>query len=230
MGRERILVVEDEPDIARVLDYNLTRDGYRVDLIAEGDEALDRIVADAPDLILLDLMLPGLDGLEICRRVKEDPVTRGIPVIIVTAKGEESDVVLGLGLGADDYIAKPFSPRELLARVKAVLRRGKSRGEESRPERVVRSGIVVDSVRHEVLVDGRTVDFTATQFRLLHVLASNEGRAFTRDQLLSRVIGEHATVTDRNIDVHVRTIRKKLGDHRDLIETVRGVGYRFRDA
>ncbi len=229
MGRERILVVEDEPDIAHVLDYNLTRDGYRVEVASEGDEALDRIVADAPDLVLLDLMLPGMDGLEICRRVKEDPVTREIPVIMVTAKGEESDVVLGLGLGADDYISKPFSPRELLARVRAVLRRGRVRGEESRQDRVVRNGVVVDAIRHEVLVDGDPVSFTATQFRLLHVLASNEGRAFTRDQLLSRVIGEHATVTDRNIDVHVRTIRKKLGEHRDLIETVRGVGYRFRD-
>ena len=230
MPKENILVVEDEPDIAEIIQYNLAREGYRVRIVDDGELALDRIVADAPDLVLLDLMLPGLDGLELCRRMKEDPVTRPIPVIMVTAKGEESDVVLGLGMGADDYVAKPFSPRELTARVRAVLRRGKVRGSGDRRERVVVGRVVVDAGRHEVTVDGAPVSLTATEFRLLHVLASHPGRAFSRDQLLSRVIGETVAVTDRNIDVHVRMIRKKLGAQRDLIETVRGVGYRCRDA
>ena len=227
MSQGRILVVEDEPDIAELIEYNLVREGYRVDVAGDGEDALERIVREAPDLVLLDLMLPGLDGVELCRRLKEDPVTRSIPVIMVTAKGEESDIVLGLGVGADDYVSKPFSPRELTARVRAVLRRGAPRVAGSRHERVARGGIVIDALKHDVRVDGERVAFTATEFRLLHLLASHPGRAFSRDELLSRVIGEHATVMDRNIDVHVRTIRRKLGAHRDLIETVRGVGYRF---
>lgn len=229
MGRPSILVVEDEPDIAEVIQYNLAREGYRVDVVGDGEVALERVVRDAPDLVLLDLMLPGLDGVELCRRLKEDPVTRAVPVIMVTAKGEESDVVLGLGVGADDYVAKPFSPRELTARVRAVLRRGTLRVESGKRERVAREGLVIDAVKHDVRIDGERVAFTATEFRLLHFLASHVGRAFTRDELLSRVIGEHATVTDRNIDVHVRMIRRKLGRHRELVETVRGVGYRFRE-
>lgn len=229
MGKPNILVIEDEPDIAEVIQYNLAREGYRVDVVGDGEIALERVVRDAPDLVLLDLMLPGLDGVELCRRLKEDPLTRAVPVIMVTAKGEESDVVLGLGVGADDYVAKPFSPRELTARVRAVLRRGALRGDAGKRERVARDGLVIDAVKHDVRVDGERVGFTATEFRLLHFLASHVGRAFTRDELLSRVIGEHATVTDRNIDVHVRMIRRKLGRHRELIETVRGVGYRFRE-
>lgn len=229
MSRRSILVVEDEPDIAEIIQYNLTREGYRVDIVGDGERALEQIVRDAPDLVLLDLMLPGLDGLELCRRMKEDPVTRPIPVIMVTAKGEESEVVLGLGVGADDYVAKPFSPRELTARVRAVLRRGPISHDVGKRERVARLGVVVDSVKHEVRVDGERVRFTATEFRLLHFLATHPGRAFTRDELLSRVIGEHATVTDRNIDVHIRMIRQKLGSHRELVETVRGVGYRFQE-
>ncbi|MCA9752243.1 MAG: response regulator [bacterium] len=229
MNKETILVVEDEPDIAEIIEYNLAREGYRVRVIDDGETALDRILRDSPDLVLLDLMLPGLDGLELCRRLKEDPVTRPIPVIMVTAKGEESDVVLGLGMGADDYVAKPFSPRELTARVRAVLRRGRVKSAGDPRERVILGDVVVDAGRHEVLAGGEPVRLTATEFRLLHVLAGHPGRTFTRDQLLSRVIGESVAVTDRNIDVHVRMIRKKLGPRRELIETVRGVGYRCRD-
>jgi DNA-binding response OmpR family regulator len=174
-------------------------------------------------------MLPGMDGLEVCRKLKEDPLTRTIPIVMVTAKGEESDVVLGLGLGADDYVTKPFSPRELIARVKTVLRRGPLREDIGAGERVSRDGVVIDAVRHELRVDDVSVPITATEMRLLHYLASHPGRVFTRDQLLSRVIGEHAIVIDRNIDVHIGALRRKLGTHRDLIDTVRGVGYRFRD-
>jgi DNA-binding response OmpR family regulator len=170
-----------------------------------------------------------LDGIEICSKLKSDPVTRSIPVIMVTAKGEESDVVLGLGVGADDYVTKPFSPKELVARVKAVLRRGQLRETTTRQERIEAGGLIVDLKRFEVRVDGKPVKFTATELRLLHFLASHPGRVFTRDHLLSRVIGDEAIVIDRNIDVHVRAIRKKIGDYRDCIETVRGVGYRFRE-
>ena len=229
MASEKILVVEDEVDILEVLEYNLSREGYRVLSTRDGDAGVYLARKEAPDLVLLDLMLPGLDGIEVCRRLKDDTVTRRIPIIMVTAKGDESDVVLGLGIGADDYVTKPFSPRELLARVKAVLRRGALKDEAGAGERVVFPNLVVDRARHEVLLDGQPVEFTPTELRLLHFLASHPGRVFTRDQLLSRVIGEQAYVVDRNIDVHVRGVRSKLGEHRGLIETVRGVGYRFAE-
>lgn len=229
MKHEKIVVVEDERDILEVIDYNLGREGYRVVTTTDGLEALRLIRDEAPDVVLLDLMLPGLDGIELCRRLKSDAVTKATPIIMVTAKGEEADVVLGLGVGADDYITKPFSPRELVARVKAVLRRGPLKEETGLGERIVRDGVVIDAARFEVRVDSKPVTFTATEFRLLHFLASHPGRVFTRDQLLNRVIGEHAVVIDRNIDVHVRAMRKKLDVYGELIETVRGVGYRFRD-
>jgi two-component system phosphate regulon response regulator PhoB len=229
MSKEKILVIEDEPDIGEVIQYNLSREGYWVSVITDGDEAYERVLRESPDLVLLDLMLPGTDGLEICRRLKGDQVTRSVPIIMVTAKGEESDVVLGLGMGADDYVPKPFSPRELVARVRAVLRRGRVRGDSISEDPIVRGDVSIDAARHQVKIAGKSTPLTATEFRLLHFLASHPGRTFTRDQLLSRVIGESATVTDRNIDVHVRGVRKKLGDQKDLIETVRGVGYRFKD-
>ncbi len=228
MDPRRILVIEDEADILEVIEYNLVREGYKISCVSDGDEGLEAARRLAPDLVLLDLMLPGLDGIEVCRRLKEDSVTGNIPIIMVTAKGEESDVVLGLGVGADDYVTKPFSPRELIARVKAVMRRGSLVGGSVGSDRIVREGIVVDVGRHEVLVQGKSVDFTPSELRLLHLLASHPGRVFTRDQLLSRVIGGGAYVIDRNIDVHVRAVRKKLGSESDLIETVRGVGYRFK--
>ena len=221
-------MIEDESDILELMDYNLTRAGYEVFGIENGEEGLQCVLQETPDLVLLDLMLPGLDGLEVCRRLKMEPSTRGIPIIMVSARGEESDVVLGLGLGADDYVTKPFSPQELVARVGAVLRRGATQSDEA--ARIEREGIVVDPSRHEVRVDGETVVFTATELRLLHYLASHPGRVFTRDQLLDRTVGDNAVVLDRNIDVHVRAIRKKLGERRDVIETIRGVGYRFKDS
>ncbi|MCI0452773.1 MAG: response regulator [Candidatus Latescibacteria bacterium] len=226
---EKIVVIEDETDILEVIAYNLKREGYDVVTSTSGEDGLEKIDKLKPNLVVLDLMLPEVDGIELCRKLKADPVTQSIPVIMVTAKGEESDVVLGLGVGADDYVTKPFSPRELTARVKAVLRRSKSKGETDRRERVTVEGVVIDPQRHEVKVDGEDVLLTATEFRLLHFLASHPGRVFTRDHLLTRVIGEDAIVIDRNIDVHVRAIRKKLGPRRELIETIRGVGYRFQD-
>lgn len=229
MARKKIVVIEDEPDIQEVIDYNLTREGFSVITADTGGEGVRRVVGEAPDLVLLDLLLPGLDGIEVCRKLKMDPVTQKIPIIMVSAKGEESDVVLGLGVGADDYVTKPFRPKELVARVRAVLRRGVLQDDEARSERLVRGDLVVDAARHEVKIEGVVVTLTATEFRLLHLLASHPGRVFTRDQLVTRVIGGGAAVIDRNIDVHVRSIRKKLGEHRHLIGTIRGVGYRFQE-
>ncbi len=229
MSLRKAVVIEDEPDILEVIDYNLQRDGFRVIGARDGEIGVETVRAENPDVVLLDLMLPGLDGIEVCRRLKSDDLTRSIPIIMVSAKGEESDVVLGLGIGADDYVTKPFSPKELMARVNAVLRRAPLQEERPAGERIERAGLVIDVARHEVRVEGEPVVFTATEFRLLHFLARYPGRVFTRDHLLGRVIGDDAVVVDRNIDVHVRAIRKKLSSQRDLIETVRGVGYRFRD-
>ena len=229
MPRESIVVIEDEADIREVIEHNLSREGYKVHASADGDKGLEMIRTEKPVLVLLDLMLPGLDGLDVCRELKADRRTRSIPVIMVTAKGEESDIVLGLGIGADDYVTKPFSPKELIARVKAVLRRSPSSRDSESAETVKRGPLSIDLGRHEVLVEGESVNFTATEIRLLHFLASHPGRVFTRDRLLSRVLGEDSFVIDRNIDVHIRAVRKKLGIHRDMIETIRGVGYRFQD-
>jgi len=226
---DRIVVIEDEEDILEVIAHNLKREGYEVVTSTSGEDGLEKIERVAPSLVILDLMLPEIDGIELCRKLKADPLTQGVPVIMVTAKGEESDVVLGLGVGADDYVTKPFSPKELVARVKALLRRSRTRPETERRERIARGGVVIDPQRHDVRVDGDSITLTATEFRLLHFLAAHPGRVFTRDQLLARVIGEDAIVIDRNIDVHVRAIRKKRGRHRELVETVRGVGYRFKD-
>ncbi len=230
MAKPKILVIEDEADILEVITYNLEREGHKVISCRNGEQGLSRIRTDNPDLVILDLMLPGMDGVEVCRQVKSDPVTRAIPVIMVTAKAEESDIVLGLGIGADDYITKPFSPKELVARVKVVLRRGPLREESGGGERVVRGDLSIDLGRHEATVAGQLLTLTPTEMRLLHFLASHPGRVFPRSHLLSRVIGEDAIVTDRNIDVHVRALRQKLGEAADVIETVRGVGYRFADA
>lgn len=229
MSTKTVLVIEDDPDILEVIDYNLSREGFKVIREQDGEEGLRMARSEAPDLVLLDLMLPGTEGTEVCRLLKQDPETRRIPVIMVTAKSEESDLVLGLGLGADDYVRKPFSPKELIARVKAVLRRGQLKEGAESTRRLVREGIVIDADRHEVLVDDRPVEFTATEFRMLHFLGSHPGRAFTRDHLLSRVMGEDVMIYDRNIDVHIKSIRQKLGERRGLIETIRGVGYRFKD-
>ena len=229
MKPHRVAIVEDEADIREVIEYNLRREGYRTSAVADGEEALQLVRETLPDLVLLDLMLPGLDGLEVCQRLKADSATRNVRIIMVTAKGEERDILMGLDLGADDYLTKPFSPKELLGRIRAVLRRGPLQEEQASAQPLVRGPMLIDRERHQVRLDRSPVDLTATEFRLLHFLATNPGRVFTRDQLLSRVIGENASVVDRNIDVHVRAVRKKLGEYRDLIHTVRGVGYCFRN-
>jgi len=229
MKTENIIVVEDEADIREILIYNLKRQGYRAAGVDNGRAAVEVIGKRLPDLVLLDLMLPGLDGLEVCRRLKQNPATRPIPIIMVTAKGEESDIVKGLELGADDYISKPFGTGELLARVKAVLRRRQAGPEARNNRRIEQDGVAIDPEHHEVLVDGRAVSLTLTQFKLLHFLAAHPGRVFTRDHLISRIRGEDNFVVDRNIDVHIQAVRKKLDRHRHLIETIRGIGYRFRN-
>lgn len=223
----KIVVVEDDPDILELIQYNLARQGYDIVTCRDGEEGLLRARGEQPDLVLLDLMLPGLGGLEICKRLKANAETRSIPVIIVSAKGEESDIVVGLDYGAEDYVTKPFGPRELLARVRAALRRSPMEAEQNSGETIVRDGLMIDPGAHRLLVDGKPVSLTATEMRLLHFLASNSGRVFSRDQLISNAIGGDAAVIDRNIDVHIGALRRKIGPYRNLIETLRGLGYRF---
>ncbi len=228
MTRKKIVVIEDEPDIVEVISYNLKNEGYRVLSVDRGDEGINLIRDQSPSLVILDLMLPGMDGLSVCQQLKSDPIVRDIPIIITSAKSEESDIVIGLELGADDYLTKPFSPRELLARVKAVLRRGPVKANES-GERIVLQNLIIDVARHEVRVNHMAVDLTATEFKILHQMATQPGRVFTREQLLNRVVGMGVVVIERNIDVHIRSVRKKLGDAAQLIQTIRGVGYRVVD-
>jgi two-component system phosphate regulon response regulator PhoB len=228
MNRKKIVVIEDEPDIVEVVSYNLKREGYNVLSVERGDEGLNLVRNQSPNLVILDLMLPGMDGLSICQQMKSDPLVRDIPVIIISGKGEESDVVIGLELGADDYLTKPFRGRELVARVKAVLRRGPTQEDQTR-ERIVVNNLLIDVARHEVRVDDELINLTATEFKILYQLASQPGRAFTREQLLNRVVGLGVVVVDRNIDVHILAVRKKLGDAAKMIQTIRGVGYRLLD-
>lgn len=229
MSKKKLVIIEDEPDILEVLSYNLKREGFEVYSATNGTLGLSLVDKELPDLLLLDLMLPGMDGIEICSTIKNNPATQNTLIIMVTAKGEESDIVLGLGVGADDYITKPFSPKELVARVKAVLRRGILVDSAPQNEKVQVGNLAIDTSKYEVTIDGREVRLTATEFRLLHYLASNPGRVFSREQLLSRAMGDDVVVVDRNIDVHIRGIRKKMEIDPPLIETIRGVGYRLRD-
>ena len=229
MAKESILVVEDEEDILELLRYNLTKEGYRITGVTTGEAGLKAAKSLLPDLLLLDLMLAGVDGLEVCRSLKQDPKTQHLPIIMVTAKGEEADVVACLELGADDYIAKPFSPRVLLARVRAVLRRRKEAPpDEAAPLKI--HDLVIHPGRHEVLVKGQPADLTVTEFRLLHLLARRPGWVLTRSQIVKGVHGEDYPVSDRSVDVQVVGLRKKLGQAGQYVETVRGVGYRFKES
>ena len=227
-----ILVVEDEEDIRELVEYNLRKEGYRPTGVASGEEALAAARTGSYELVLLDLMLPGVDGLTVCRKLKSNSETAGTPVIMLTAKGEEGDIVAGLNLGADDYITKPFSPRVLLARVKAVLRRG-APGETSpvdkRSEPIRIHELVIDPKRHEVLVENQACDLTSTEFRLLSFLAYRPGWVFTRGQIIDGIHGENYPITERAVDVQVVGLRKKLNEAGRYIETVRGVGYRFKE-
>ena len=231
-AREKILVVEDEEDILELISYNLNREGYRVSTATTGEEGLRLAMRDKPDLIVLDLMLPGIDGIEVCRRLKADPQVRYIPVVMVTAKGEEADVVTGLELGADDYLTKPFSPKVLVARLRAVIRRREQESVKDAKEPIQRGEILIHPGRREVLLGGSRIalDLTFTEFNILYLLASRPGWVFTRAQIVDAVRGYDYNVTERSVDVHVVGLRRKLGPHGEQVETVRGVGYRFREA
>jgi len=228
MAHDRILIVEDEESIIELLSYNLSRNGYQVSAVSSGEEALKSIHKSPPDLVLLDLMLPGLDGLDVCKAVRNDSRTALIPIIILTARGEESDIVVGLELGADDYITKPFSPRVVLARIKSLLRRSHSGG-SSDAEVMSFPELVIDVVRREVYVQDKAVGLTFTEFSILAMMASRPGRVFTRNQIIDAIRGGNYPVTDRSVDVQIVGLRKKLGPCGTYIETIRAVGYRFKE-
>ena len=228
MAGEHILAVDDEADILGLIEYNLEDNGYKVTAGATGEEAIEKARLKLPDLVLLDLMLPGIDGLDVARTLKRDETTAHIPIIMVSAKGTEPDIIVGLELGADDYVTKPFSPKVLLARVRAVLRRRTVSAAPS--EGVVKRGdITIDAERREVLVKKKSVELTFTEFEVLRLLAQRPGRVYTRAQVIDTVKGSDYPVTDRSVDVQIAGLRKKLGASGDMVETVRGVGYRFKD-
>ena len=226
MKKGTILVIDDEKDLIELLSYNLGKEGYDVIVANDGQSGLDVVKKHRPDLVVLDIMMPGLDGLQVCQRLRADPRTGRVPIIMLTAKATETDRIVGLEVGADDYVTKPFSPREVIARVKAVLRRSSHPAEE---RQLIRSGdLVIDLSGHEVTYRGARVPLTATEFRILEFLASRPGRVFSRDEIIDAALGNETAVFDRTIDVHITAIRRKLGDGADLIETVRGFGYKFR--
>lgn len=224
-----ILAVDDDEDILEVIRYHLTREGWRVTLLADGGSVVPTSSGtDRPDLILLDLMLPGLSGLEVARRLKGSPDLAKIPIMMITARGEESDIVAGLELGADDYIVKPFSPRVLVARIKAVLRRRQQSPVGDTGEQLQYDNLQILTAQYRALVDGEDVALTTTEFKLLGFLARRPGWVFTRNQIVDAVRGEDHFVTDRSVDVHIVSLRRKLGQYGRLVETVRGVGYRWK--
>ena len=227
MSKSQILIVDDEPPLVDVLVYNFAKEGFEVSTASDGREALQKCRTVVPDLVILDLMLPVMDGLQVCRQIRSDARLKNIRVLMLTAKGDETDEVIGFHMGADDYVAKPFRTRSLIERAKALLRR--SAPADDTTDILSISGIEIDRVRHTVQVDEANLDLTPTEFRMLWTLARQPGRAFTRNELLDCCRGEDANSMERTIDVHVRALRKKLEDHEDVIETVRGVGYRFRE-
>lgn len=223
--KEKILVVDDETDILTLLEYNLEKAGFKVISADDGPDAIDITKRERPDLIILDIMLPSMEGTEVCKILKSGDATRHIPIIMLTAKGEEVDRVVGFELGADDYITKPFSPRELILRVKAVLKRG-----QDREVKIIKAGpVTIDVERSLATADGKVLKLTAIEFKLLLELAKSDGRVLSRDTLLDRAWGAEVYVTDRTVDTHIRRLREKLGKVSKYIETVRGLGYRFRE-
>jgi len=227
LPNKKILIVEDEPDVVDLLTLQLRKAGGFTAITAQdGAEGLKKARAESPALIVLDLMLPRMSGLEVCKVLKTDLSTRHIPIIMLTAKAEEVDRIVGLEFGADDYVTKPFSPREMLLRIKAILRRGQSDGAE---ESMTRGSITIDSARHRVLVAGKPIVLTAVEFKLLSMLMQRPGRVQARDRLLNEVWGYESAIDTRTVDTHVRRLREKLGKAASAIETVRGFGYRLRE-
>lgn len=249
IGEQSILVVEDEADICEIVQYVLEREGFRVTCAGNGRDALELLRTRAFTLAVLDIMLPGMDGLTLCRKIREEGFDRSMPIVMLTARSEESDIVVGLEVGADDYLSKPFSPKELVARIRAVLRRTPRRFSEPGPSsaiaieeprssqgrgaggasRITLGPVTLDTDRHEVTVSGVAVQLTLAEFKLLSLLMSRPGRVFSRDQILEQISGADVYVIDRNVDVHIRAIRKKFGEAADFIQTVRGVGYKCRE-
>ena len=229
MAKERILVVEDEEDILELVRYNLVKEGYQVAGALTGEDALKKARAEMFDLIVLDLMLPGIDGLDVAKKLKGDQKTGQVPILMLTAKGEEADIVTGLELGADDYVTKPFSPRVLIARVRAILRRKSGKPDADQTSMLRIHNLEIDLGRRSVLISGQVVDLTYTEFQVLYILARRPGWVFTRSQIVDAVRGDDYPVTDRSVDVQIVGLRKKLGDCSRYIETVRGVGYRFKE-
>ncbi len=228
MSGELILIIEDDEDISELIKYNLEQDGFRTSSTSYGEWGISEAIKLKPSLILLDLMLPNLGGLEVCRRIKLNTMIQAIPIIMLTAKSQEQDIIAGFNAGADDYLTKPFSPRELVARIKAVLRRMQTN--MSREDKTIRSGdLVVDKVRHEVFYKNKLLNFTLTEFKLISAMISQPGKVFTREKLLEKINNLEYSIIDRNIDVHIRAIRKKLDATDRLIHTVRGVGYKYRE-
>ena len=227
MAKSQILIVEDDRSLAEVLDYNLRQDGYQTLVANDGQDGLQQAKLRSPDLVVLDLMLPMIDGLEICRRLRADPVTRNILVLMLTAKSEETDEVVGFSVGTDDYVAKPFSVKVLLERIRALLRRRD--GNQVSGNVVVSQGVMIDRERHRVTVNEKLLDLTPSEFGLLEALVRQPGRVFARSELIDAALGGDSLVLERTIDVHIRSLRKKLGQHAVLVETVRGIGYRLRD-
>jgi two-component system phosphate regulon response regulator PhoB len=228
MPQPTVLIVEDDRALADVLAYNLKQAGYDTLLSRDGQDGLTQAELRLPDLVVLDLMLPVVDGLEVCRRLRANPATRGMLILMLTAKSEETDQVVGFSVGADDYVTKPFSVKVLLERVRALIRRTQAESDE-RDIAVCRS-VRIDRRRHEATIDGEPLELTLSEFRLLEALVRQPGRAFSRTELIDSALGDDALVQDRTIDVHIRSLRKKMGPHAELIETVRGIGYRFREA
>ncbi len=226
MSKVKIAVVEDDKDILQLLEYNIRASGFEVVTSRDGFEALDVIRQNLPDLIILDLMLPNLDGFDVCKELKRDPETKHIPILMLTARGEEVDRIVGLELGADDYVVKPFSPRELVLRIRAILRRSVSEGGTEGVWQ--HEGLRVDLEGHKASLHGEEIPLTATEFKLLVELVKSRGKVQTRDQLLDKVWGYHFEGYARTVDTHVRRLRQKLGAYSDWVETVRGVGYRFK--
>src|SRR5262245_5104801 len=230
MAQPRILIIEDERGLTQTLSWYFNREGYEVTVAHDGMEGLRKAQNTLPDVVLLDLMLPSMGGLEVCRELRAGDRTREIPIIMITAKTEETDQVVGYSLGADDYVGKPFSNKILLAKVKALLRRVEGQSEPGDVSEYL--GVKIDRVRHRVTLGGETLNLTPTEFRLLETLVRQPGRAFSRRQLMESAIGDNSIVLERTIDVHIKTLRRKLtdaGGSGELIETVRGVGYRFRE-
>ncbi len=228
MSKEHILIIEDEADIQELIQFNLEKEGYRITATLTGEEGVAQVKASSPDLILLDLMLPGIDGFEVCRRLKSDTETKKIPIVMLTAKGEDTDIVSGLELGADDYITKPFQPRVLIARIRSVLRRTHQDFSEDVSLMSIHN-IILDTSRFKVTVEGEPVDLTATEFYILKLLMRRPGWVFTRGQIIDAVKGTDYPVTDRSVDVQITGLRKKLQSAGSYIETVRGIGYRLKE-